>query len=67
MEDDSNIRETRCVRIEFFALCWPRDLKMGKHSGQVLKKVLPDIILMDIMLPDEDGISLKYLKKDGYI
>jgi len=30
----------------------------GKETDDLLKKTLPDIILLDIMLPDEDGFSI---------
>ena len=30
----------------------------GKETYQLLKKVTPDIILLDVMLPDEDGFSI---------
>ena len=30
----------------------------GKETYQLLEKVTPDIILLDVMLPDEDGFSI---------
>lgn len=30
----------------------------GKETYQLLKKITPDIILLDVMLPDEDGFSI---------
>ena len=36
----------------------------GKETYQLLEKVTPDIILLDVMLPDEDGFSIcENLKK----
>ena len=63
VEDDSNIRE-----LVVYALNSSGFVAQGFEDGKTfragIEKVLPDIILMDIMLPDEDGISLlKYLKK----
>jgi signal transduction histidine kinase len=39
----------------------------GKETYQLLKKVTPDIILLDVMLPDEDGFSIcnKLKKKES--
>lgn len=37
----------------------------GKETYQLLEKVTPDIILLDVMLPDEDGFSIcEKLKKN---
>ena len=63
LEDDDGIRE--------LILC---ALKSGGYEAEgfptanefkiAIKNKLPDIALLDIMVPDEDGISvLKYLKK----
>lgn len=60
VEDDSNIRE-----IELYALkstgFKARGFDNGKSLLEALKTELPDLIILDIMLPDIDGISL--LKK----
>ena len=47
VEDDKNISE-----IESFAL---------KNAGHQVQERIPDMVLLDIMLPDEDGLSI--LKK----
>ena len=60
VEDDSNIRE-----IELYALkstgFKARGFDNGKSLLEALKTELPDLIILDIMLPESDGISL--LKK----
>lgn len=60
VEDDSNIRE-----IELYALkstgFKSRGFDNGKSLLEALKTELPDLIILDIMLPEIDGISL--LKK----
>lgn len=60
VEDDSNIRE-----IELYALkstgFSARGFDDGKSLLEALKTELPDLIILDIMLPEIDGISL--LKK----
>lgn len=60
VEDDANIRE-----IESYALTkngfLTRGFEMAVPFYQALEQVLPDLILLDIMLPDEDGMNV--LKK----
>lgn len=57
VEDDSNIRE-----IELYALkstgFKARGFDNGKSLLEALKTELPDLIILDIMLPEIDGISL---------
>lgn len=57
VEDDKNIRE-----IESFALKNTgyeiKDFECGKDFFQELSQKRPDIILLDIMLPDEDGLEI---------
>lgn len=64
-EDDENIRELVIYALKssgFQAVGFEnaKDFFRGLHS------VLPDLILLDVMLPDEDGIEiLKKLKRDA--
>lgn len=57
VEDDKNIQE-----IEIFALTNAGyqvvGFECGKDFYQKLEERIPDLILMDVMLPDEDGLSI---------
>ena len=60
VEDDANIRE-----IESYALTkngfLTKGFEMAVPFYQALEQVIPDLILLDIMLPDENGMNV--LKK----
>lgn len=64
VEDDKNIAE-----IESFALKNAgyeiEEFSSARHFYRALEKRVPDLFLLDIMLPDEDGLSiLRKLKSD---
>ena len=63
VEDDDNIRELvlYALQADFVAT----GFECSSAFDKALLTKLPDLILLDIMLPDEDGIAiLKRLKKD---
>ena len=63
VEDDSNIRELVVYTLETTGF-QARGFEEGKSFLEALALETPDLILMDIMLPGEDGISLlKTLEK----
>ena len=57
VEDDSNIRELVVYTLETTGF-QARGFEEGKSFLEALALETPDLILMDIMLPGEDGISL---------
>lgn len=60
VEDDSNIRELVVYTLQTTGFD-ARGFEEGKQFFKALEDELPELILMDIMLPGEDGIAL--LKK----
>lgn len=65
VEDDSNIRELIVYTLETTGF-QARGFEEGKSFLEALALETPDLILMDIMLPGEDGISLlKRLKNSS--
>lgn len=64
VEDDISIQE-----IESFALTNVGYEVMGFSCAEelyaALEKILPDLILMDVMLPDEDGLSIVKKLRSG--
>ena len=63
LEDDENIRELECYALtkEGFTV---RDFENSKDLYNALKGNIPDLILLDIMLPDDDGLTvLKKIRK----
>lgn len=65
VEDDENIRELVVYTLETTGFM-AKGFEDGKSFREALKTSLPELVLMDIMLPGEDGISLlKRLKETG--
>lgn len=65
VEDDSNIRELVTYTLETmnFQVCSFED---GQEFLRALKSETPDLVLMDIMLPGEDGLELlRKMKESG--
>lgn len=65
VEDDSGVRE-----LELYALRQAGYLAEGFENPaefrQALEKVVPDCVLLDVMLPNEDGLSLlRFLRRDA--
>ena len=64
VEDESNIRELLVYTLEATGFK-AKGFADGKGLRAALKEQIPDMILLDLMLPGEDGYSiLEKLKKD---
>lgn len=64
VEDDSSIREIEIYTLQSTGF-EARGFETAKDFFLTLKNEKPELILLDIMLPDQDGIEvLKQLKKD---
>lgn len=65
VEDERNIRELLVYTLETTGFS-AKGLSDGKELSLEIKKEVPELILLDIMLPGEDGYSiLKKLKSDS--
>ncbi len=65
VEDDESIRELVIYTLQSTGFEAEGFMK-GSEMFEAMKNVLPDLILLDIMLPEEDGISiLKKLRKNA--
>ena len=64
VEDDKNIQEIESYALKtggYDVRCFDDAVGLGKS----MKEVLPDLLLLDVMLPGEDGLSiLKKLRSD---
>ncbi len=63
LEDDENIRELESYALtkEGFTV---RDFENSRDLYNALKGNIPDLVLLDIMLPDDDGLTvLKKIRK----
>ena len=66
MEDEANIRELVVYTLETTGICRPVGFEEGTSFFEALAEELPELILLDIMLPGEDGMEiLKKLKTSG--
>ena len=57
VEDEKNIRELLIYTLETTGFS-ARGMANSKELKDALKEELPDLILLDIMLPGEDGYSI---------
>ena len=66
VEDDKSIREIEMYTLQSTGF-ETKGFEDGHSFFEELKEKKPDLILLDVMLPDEDGISiLTKLKKNPY-
>ena len=66
VEDDANIRKLVCYALEKEGH-QVKGFSEGKEFWQGIKQEIPELILLDIMLPGEDGLSiLKNLRENPH-
>ena len=57
VEDDESIREIESIALKNSSYL-VRDFERGADFRAALEQLLPDLVLLDIMLPDEDGYAI---------
>ena len=57
VEDERNIRELIVYTLESSGF-HAKGLESGQELMQEMEKELPDLVLLDIMLPGEDGLEI---------
>ena len=65
VDDEANIREIIKMNLELAGYeCY--EAEDGEKAVQILNKIVPDIALLDIMMPNKDGfqISEEFVKRD---
>ena len=66
VEDDSGIRDLMIYTLSAAGF-ETEGFADGKELNEAIKKKIPDLIMLDIMLPGEDGLSiLKRIRKNSY-
>lgn len=66
VEDDSGIRDLMIYTLSAAGF-ETEGFADGKELNEALKKKIPDLIMLDIMLPGEDGLSiLKRIRNNSY-
>ena len=65
VEDDPDIQEIARLALEEIGGFNVRTCNLGKEALEIAPQYKPDIILLDIMMPDMDGITtFKEIKKN---
>lgn len=58
VEDEADIREVGQIGLEDVARLTVRTCASGAEALETLREFAPDLILMDVMMPQMDGITL---------
>ena len=65
VEDDKNIREIECFALKNSGY-EIKEFEMAAHFFEAMRTEEPDLIVLDIMLPDADGLDIvEQLRKDS--
>lgn len=65
VEDDKDIQTIGKITLETFGSFSVHTCNSGKEALNLIKDINPDLVLMDVMMPEMDGITtMQELKKD---
>ncbi len=66
VDDDDDIREIAATALEVVALWQVRTAHDGRSGIEAARDARPDVILLDVMMPDMDGpTTFKHLQEDA--
>ncbi len=57
VDDDDDVREITCLALETVGQCQVVDVDRGTKALDAAVSAKPDVILLDVMMPEMDGIQ----------
>jgi two-component system, OmpR family, alkaline phosphatase synthesis response regulator PhoP len=65
IDDEEDIREVTATSLETVAGWRVTSATCGREGVEIARRVLPDAIIMDVMMPEQDGpATLRLLRSD---
>lgn len=57
VDDDDDVREITCIALEAVGHCRVVDTDRGTKAVDLAASSMPEVILLDVMMPEMDGIE----------